>query len=68
VQLFEYRFFYGNPNDELCLVVDQPLSDARLRFIESVGVAVVCASDRVTALGARAAGTLRGGTPQTAAD
>ena len=36
-QLFEYRFFYGSEDDSLCLVTDVPLSDRRLRFLDTVG-------------------------------
>jgi hypothetical protein len=39
-QLFESRFFYGEA-EELCMVVDAPIADARLRFLESTGLAVV---------------------------
>jgi len=40
-QLLEYRFFFGTPEDELCLVVDAILDDARVRFLESAQVAVL---------------------------
>jgi hypothetical protein len=40
-QLLEYRFFYGDPSDMLCVVVDAPIADTRLRFLESIDVAVV---------------------------
>jgi hypothetical protein len=39
-QLLEYRFFYGAPSDELCLVTDSPISDRRIRFLEGQGIAV----------------------------
>jgi hypothetical protein len=39
-QLLEYRFFYGNPSDHLCLVTDAPISDRRIRFLEHHKVAV----------------------------
>jgi hypothetical protein len=39
-QLLEYRFFYGDPSDGLCLVTDAPISDWRIRFLEAQGVAV----------------------------
>lgn len=44
-QLLEYRFFYGTPDDRLCLVVDQAISDARVRFMESMGVGVLLTSE-----------------------
>jgi hypothetical protein len=40
-QLLEYRFFYGSPDDLLCLVTDVPLSDGRLRFLAAMGVHVL---------------------------
>jgi hypothetical protein len=39
-QLLEYRFFYGEPSDRLCLVTDGPISDRRIRFLEHHEVAV----------------------------
>jgi hypothetical protein len=39
-QLLEYRFFYGEPSDRLCLVTDGPISDRRIRFLEDQGIAV----------------------------
>jgi hypothetical protein len=58
-QLLEYRFFFGSPTDELCLVVDGPITDARVRFLESSGVAVVIASGgRLRGVGARASRVL----------
>jgi hypothetical protein len=51
-QLLEYQFFYGDSDDRLCMVVDAPIADARLRFLESIGVAVVLAADgRLQGLG-----------------
>ena len=51
-QLLEYRFFYGEPDDRLCLVVDQPVSDARVRCLESLGVGVLLvAASGVTGIG-----------------
>jgi hypothetical protein len=38
-QLLEYRFFFGWPEDKLCLVTNHPISDARIRFLEAHGVA-----------------------------
>lgn len=37
-QLLEYRFFYGEPVDRLCLITDAPLSDRRLRFLSAMDV------------------------------
>lgn len=55
-QLLEYRFFYGSLSDGLCLVVNRPVSDARIRLLESIGIAIVCASaERLDAIGPLAA-------------
>jgi len=35
-QLLEYRFFYGEAGDALCLVTDAPISDRRIRFLEAI--------------------------------
>lgn len=40
-QLLEYRFFYGASEDALCLVVDAPISDHRLRFLDAMKVQVL---------------------------
>jgi len=40
-QLLEYRFFYGAPDDRLCIVVDGPISTRRARFLVAHNVAVV---------------------------
>jgi hypothetical protein len=40
-QLLEYRFFYGAPDDALCLVTDHPLRDRRVRLLRALGIAVV---------------------------
>jgi hypothetical protein len=40
-QLHEYRVEYGAPVDELCLVVDRPLSLRRQKLLDSFGVAVL---------------------------
>src|SRR5262245_18231794 len=59
-QLFEYRFFYGSEDDSLCLVIDVPLSDRRLRFLEAVGIAVARVDGAtVLPLGTLAASRLR---------
>jgi hypothetical protein len=39
-QLLEYRFFYGEPADGLCLVTNGPISDRRIRFLEAYGIGV----------------------------
>lgn len=39
-QLLEYRFFYGDPGDKLCLVTDGPISDRRIRFLVAQEIAV----------------------------
>lgn len=39
-QLLEYRFFYGHAEDELCVVINSAISNNRIRFLESAGVAV----------------------------
>jgi hypothetical protein len=44
-QLHEYRMEYGKPSDELCLVVDRPLSVRRQKLLDSFGVAVLVKSD-----------------------
>ena len=55
-QLLEYRFFDGDAEDELCLAVDAPISDARLRFLEAQDIAVIEVSTAgVLALGPLAA-------------
>ena len=40
-QLFEYRFFYGSPEDTFCLLINEPISDARARFVELLEVAIL---------------------------
>jgi hypothetical protein len=40
-QLHEYRMEYGAPDDELCLVVNRPLSVRRQKLLDSLGVAVL---------------------------
>ena len=44
-QLLEYRFFYGTDEDQLCLVIDRPITDRRRAILESVGVGVVLVAD-----------------------
>jgi hypothetical protein len=43
-QLHEYRMQYGDPCDELCLVVDRALSLRRQKLLDSFGVAVLVKS------------------------
>jgi hypothetical protein len=40
-QLQEYRIEYGSSGDELCLVVDRPLSVRRQKLLASLGIAVL---------------------------
>jgi hypothetical protein len=44
-QLLEYRFFYGNNEDQLCLIVDQPITDRRRAMLESMGIGVIVVTD-----------------------
>jgi hypothetical protein len=37
-QLLEYRFFLGNETDRLCLVSDRPISERRLRVLDSLAI------------------------------
>lgn len=47
-----YRFFYGEPDDRLCLLVNQLVSDARVRCLESLGAGVLLvAATGVTGIG-----------------
>jgi hypothetical protein len=39
-QLLEYRYFYGDPADRLCVVTDRPINDRRVRFLNAAGIAV----------------------------
>ena len=43
-QLHEYRMEYGASGDDLCLVVDRPLSVRRQKLLDSLGVAVLVKS------------------------
>jgi hypothetical protein len=43
-QLHEYRIEYGASGDDLCLVVDRPLSVRRQKLLDSLGVAVLVKS------------------------
>jgi hypothetical protein len=40
-QLLEYRYFYGSEADQLCLVTDRPIGDARSRLLASFRVGVL---------------------------
>ena len=40
--MLKYRCFHGTAEDELCLVVSGPVSDARVRFLEAAHVSIVC--------------------------
>ncbi len=40
-QLLEYRFFFGNPEDRLCLVCDRPLSGKRVKLLDGLGISVL---------------------------
>jgi hypothetical protein len=44
-QLLEYRFFFGKNEDQLCLVVDRPITDRRRAMLESMGVGVIVVSE-----------------------
>jgi hypothetical protein len=45
-QLIEYRLFFASDEDELCVVVDAPVSDRRCRVLDSLGIGVlVCTAD-----------------------
>ncbi|HEY6731068.1 MAG TPA: hypothetical protein VI039_08600 [Solirubrobacterales bacterium] len=37
-QLLEYRLFLGEPSDKLCLVSDRPISERRLRLLDSLSI------------------------------
>lgn len=37
-QLLEYRFLYGEPIDELCLVCNAPIRDERIRLLRALGI------------------------------
>jgi hypothetical protein len=40
-QLLEYRYFYGEPDDELCIVSDRPIGARAGRMLDSLGVAML---------------------------
>jgi hypothetical protein len=59
-QLLEYRHFHGTTEDRLALVLNGPISDARVRFLEAQGVAVLrCDGSAVTGVGALGSGLAR---------
>ena len=59
-QLLEYKYFYGEADDALCLVTDGPISDRRSRFLEDCGVVAMWISDhQMRAGGSRATITLK---------
>lgn len=37
-QLLEYRVFLGRKTDHLCLISDRPISERRLRVLDSLGI------------------------------
>jgi hypothetical protein len=37
----EYRFFYGEPDDRLCIVCDQPIGDRCTRLLDALGINVI---------------------------
>jgi hypothetical protein len=39
-QLLEYQYFYGKPDNALCLITTRPIADRRLRFLGSQRVSV----------------------------
>lgn len=54
-QLLEYRFDYGEPSDALCLVTDGALSNRRIRFLETLGIACISIrGEAIECLGTRA--------------
>lgn len=40
-QLLEYKFFYGVPEDLLCLVTNRAISQRRQRFLNALGICVI---------------------------
>jgi hypothetical protein len=50
-QLQEYRLEYGLPTDELCLVVDAPITVRRQRLLEGLGIGVLVVRDTGVAIG-----------------
>jgi hypothetical protein len=39
-QLLEYRYFYGENDDLLCIVTDRPIADRLTPFLQDCGVVV----------------------------
>lgn len=44
-QLLEYRLDYGQPDNDICLVVDRELSEHRVALLERLGVGVLLAGE-----------------------
>lgn len=59
-QLLEYRYRYGTPDDQLCLVTDAPVSGERTAFLEHLGVAVAVVRGNDLYAGSSLARTLLG--------
>jgi hypothetical protein len=58
-QLLEYRFLWGEPQDELCVVSSAPISDEKVRFLRSLGIdAIWFSSNQPTTNGAPFGGTI----------
>ena len=58
-QLLEYKLFLGSPNDRLCLVSDHPISERRLRLLDSLSIGHVYIEDgKVHISGTRASRSL----------
>ena len=41
-QLLEYRLFYADESDRLCVVFNGPIADRRRVLLESLGIAILC--------------------------
>lgn len=59
-QLLEYRFFYGEPADRLCVVSDRPISDRRVRLLDGLEISVLWWDGETFAAGSSTAGELMG--------
>ena len=57
-QLLEYRFFYGELGDQLCVVCNRPISDRRVRLLDGLGIAVLWQDGEEFAAGSATAGGL----------
>lgn len=40
-QLLEYRFYWGEPDDQLCVVTSEAVPDERIRFVRTMGIDVI---------------------------